>query len=92
MEMSGENKWTKSTKNQVKRLASLVGQLITLSKMDEGDGAAETKGRKLVCDIEDWTCSLNGFIAVMPREIQQPAAVVLACLWRRQWRRHITAS
>lgn len=75
MEMSGENKWTKSTKNQVKRLASLVGQLITLSKMDEGDGmadkmkfsmtdavidtassfesVAETKGRKLVCDIEE---------------------------------------
>lgn len=73
--MSGENKWTKSTKNQVKRLASLAGQLITLSKMDEGDGAAdkmkfsmtdavidttssfesvaETKGRKLVCDIEE---------------------------------------
>ncbi len=92
MEMSGENKWTKSTKNQVKRLASLAGQLITLSKMDEGDGAAETKGRKLVCDIEDRMCCLRGFIAVMPREIQQPAAVVLACLWRRQWRRHITAS
>ena len=75
LEMSGENKWTKSTKNQVKRLASLAGQLITLSKMDEGDGAAdkmkfsmtdavidttssfesvaETKGRKLVCDIEE---------------------------------------
>lgn len=75
MEMSGENKWTKSTKNQVKRLASLAGQLITLSKMDEGDGmadkmkfsmtdavidtassfesVAETKGRKLVCDIEE---------------------------------------
>lgn len=73
--MAGENKWTKSTKNQVKRLASLAGQLITLSKMDEGDGmadkmrfsmtdavidttssfesVAETKGRKLVCDIEE---------------------------------------
>ena len=73
--MSGENKWTKSTKNQVKRLASLAGQLITLSKMDEGDGmadkmrfsmtdavidtassfesVAETRGRKLVCDIEE---------------------------------------
>ena len=73
--MSGENKWTKSTQNQVKRLASLAGQLITLSKMDEGDGmadkmkfsmtdavidttasfesVAETKGRKLVCDIEE---------------------------------------
>ena len=75
MEMSGENKWTKSTKNQVKRLVSLAGQLITLSKMDEGDGmadkmrfsmtdavidttssfesVAETKGRKLVHDIEE---------------------------------------
>ena len=73
--MAGENKWTKSTKNQVKRLASLAGQLITLSKMDEGDGmadkmrfsmtdavidttssfesVAETKGQKLVCDIEE---------------------------------------
>ncbi len=73
--MCGENKWTKSTKNQVKRLAALAGQLITLSKMDEGDGmadkmkfsmtdavidttssfesVAETKGRKLVCDIEE---------------------------------------
>lgn len=90
--MSGENKWTKSTKNQVKRLASLVGQLITLSKMDEGDGAAETKGRKLVCDIEDWTCSLNGFIAVTLPETPRQAAVALACLWRRQWQRHIMAS
>lgn len=40
--MSGENKWTKSTKNQVRRLSSLAGQLITLSKMDE-DGAIHEK-------------------------------------------------
>lgn len=31
----GENQWTKSTRNQVKRLTSLTQQLITLSKMDE---------------------------------------------------------
>ena len=32
---NGENQWTKSTRNQVKRLTSLTQQLITLSKMDE---------------------------------------------------------
>lgn len=32
---NGENQWTKSTKNQIKRLASLTQQLITLSRLDE---------------------------------------------------------
>lgn len=38
---SGENQWTKSTRNQVKRLASLTHQLITLSKLDEGKNVME---------------------------------------------------
>lgn len=42
MEMeSGENQWTKSTRNQVKRLAYLTQQLITLSKMEEGENKME---------------------------------------------------
>ncbi|MFQ9516583.1 MAG: sensor histidine kinase [Eubacterium sp.] len=32
---SGENQWTKSTRNQIKRLSSLTQQLVTLSKLDE---------------------------------------------------------
>lgn len=31
----GENEWTESTKNQVKRLSHLVNELISLSRMDE---------------------------------------------------------
>lgn len=38
---SGENQWTKSTRNQIKRLSSLTQQLITLSKLDEGTGGME---------------------------------------------------
>lgn len=38
---NGENQWTKSTKNQVKRLASLTQQLIVLSKLDEEKGVSE---------------------------------------------------
>lgn len=32
----GENEWTSSTRNQVKRLGDLVQNLLTLSKMEEG--------------------------------------------------------
>lgn len=35
---SGENQWTISTRNQIKRLASLTQQLVTLSKLDENSG------------------------------------------------------
>lgn len=39
---NGENQWTKSTRNQVKRLAALTQQLITLSRLDE-EGIVEEK-------------------------------------------------
>lgn len=32
---NGESEWTKSTRNQIKRLSSLTNQLVTLSKLDE---------------------------------------------------------
>ena len=38
---SGENQWTKSTRNQIKRLSALTQQLITLSKLDEGTSGME---------------------------------------------------
>lgn len=38
---NGENQWTKSTRNQIKRLSSLTQQLITLSKLDEGTDKME---------------------------------------------------
>lgn len=34
---NGENQWTKSTRNQIKRLSSLTQQMIMLSKIDEGN-------------------------------------------------------
>lgn len=44
MEMEcGENQWSKSTKNQVERLTYLVGQLVTLTRLDEGSGNLEKK-------------------------------------------------
>lgn len=33
--MSGENEWTESIRNQVKRLTSLTGELVMLSRMEE---------------------------------------------------------
>lgn len=57
--MAGENKWTKSTKNQVKRLASLAGQLITLSKMDEGDGMADKMRFSMTDAVIDTTSSFE---------------------------------
>ena len=42
MEMEcGENQWSKSTKNQVERLTYLVGQLVTLTRLDEGSENTE---------------------------------------------------
>lgn len=39
MEMeSGESQWTKSTRKQIQRLAGLVQQLVTLSRLDEEKG------------------------------------------------------
>lgn len=38
---SGENQWTKSTRNQVKRLTLLTQQLITLTKLDERNDTLE---------------------------------------------------
>ena len=35
---SGENQWTISTRNQIKRLSSLTQLLVTLSKLDENSG------------------------------------------------------
>lgn len=34
--LNGENEWTQSTRKQVKRLADLTQQMVTLSRMDEG--------------------------------------------------------
>lgn len=34
----GENEWTKSTRNQIRRLTDLTGQLVALSRMDEEKG------------------------------------------------------
>lgn len=42
MEMeSGENQWTKSTRNQIERLTALTQQLITLSRLDENENQVE---------------------------------------------------
>lgn len=38
---NGENQWTKSTRNQVKRLTVLTQQLITLTKLDEKNDTLE---------------------------------------------------
>lgn len=67
--MSGENKWTKSTKNQVKRLASLAGQLITLSKMDEGDGAADKMKFSMTDAVIDTTSSFESVAETRGRRI-----------------------
>lgn len=40
---SGESEWTESIHHQTERLTSLVTQLLTLAKMDEGGGQLELK-------------------------------------------------
>lgn len=81
-------------------------QLITLSKMDEGDGMADkmrfsmtdavivirSAMRRIRSQKEIRTCSLNGFIAVMSPEIRRQVEAVLDFLLQRQWQRRIMAS
>lgn len=63
--MSGENEWTKSTMNQVKRMSALVNNLIRLARMEE-------RGENLV--INDFNISelaeelADSFIAVAENE------------------------
>ena len=45
----GESQWTKSIHNQVRRLTSMTQQLITLSKLDEG----EVNGEKTRFSLSD---------------------------------------
>lgn len=67
--MSGENKWTKSTKNQVKRLTSLAGQLITLSKMDEGSGIHEKMKFSMTDAVLDTASSFESVAETKNRRI-----------------------
>ncbi len=46
---NGESQWTKSIRNQVRRLTSMTQQLITLSKLDEG----EVNGEKTKFSLSD---------------------------------------
>ncbi len=46
--LSEENEWTKSIKHQVGRLSSLVGQLVTLSRMEEAE-----KVERIVFSLSD---------------------------------------
>lgn len=54
----GETKWTKSTRNQIKRLNDLTQQLITLSKMDEGGGGIQKEKFSISDAVEE---TLNQF-------------------------------
>lgn len=50
---SGENEWTQSTRNQIKRLSYLTQQMITLSKLDEQNSIfekSEISLSQLVCE------------------------------------------
>ena len=49
----GETKWTKSTRNQIKRLNDLTQQLITLSKMDEGGGGIQKEKFSISDAVEE---------------------------------------
>ena len=33
--MTGENEWTESTKDQVKRLSNLINQMVVLARLEE---------------------------------------------------------
>lgn len=54
----GETKWTKSTRNQIRRLNDLTQQLITLSKMDEGGGEMQKEKFSISDAVEE---TLNQF-------------------------------
>ena len=53
----GESQWTKSIRNQVRRLTSMTQQLITLSKLDEGEVNGE-KTRFFPVGCVDRMCSV----------------------------------
>ncbi len=56
---TGENQWTKSIRNQVKRLTVLTGQLITLAKLDEHDSKLESNKFCISQDMEEAVASFE---------------------------------
>lgn len=53
---SGRNRWTESIHNQIDRLSTLTGQLLTLARMDE-ENKINTYGRFLLSQAADETVS-----------------------------------
>lgn len=53
---SGRNRWTESIHNQIDRLSTLTGQLLTLARMDE-ENKISTYGRFLLSQAADETAS-----------------------------------
>lgn len=53
---SGRNRWTESIHNQIDRLSTLTGQLLTLARMDE-ENKINTYGRFLLSQAADETAS-----------------------------------
>lgn len=53
---SGRNRWTESIHNQIDRLSTLIGQLLTLARMDE-ENKINTYGRFLLSQAADETAS-----------------------------------
>lgn len=52
---AGENEWTRSIRRQVKRLSAMTQQLVTLSKMEEGDRAGSMADFSLSDAVEETT-------------------------------------
>ena len=61
---SGENKWTQSTKHQIKRLSGLVEQMVALTRMDE-----------TAPDGSEVTMNLSDILREMTETYQAPAEV-----------------
>lgn len=60
---------TISTKNQVKRLASLAGRLLILSKMDEGNGITDKMKFSMTNAVIDTTSSFESVAETNNRKI-----------------------
>lgn len=67
---SGENQWTKSTRNQIERLSVLTQQLITLSRLDENENQVEKTVFNLSDAVYDSVQPFEALAQLQEKQIQ----------------------
>lgn len=71
--MEGENEWTKSTRKQIRRLASLTENLVFLSRMDEESNRLEMTDFSLSDAVLDTASSFTAVAASLGKTLEVSA-------------------